>query len=268
MVRDLNTGLGIGFQAGLQDGLVNARGADMIHEIGISCPKCRTSDPHANMIPDAKQSVRSPNCSNCNADGWLFRSPVIIRGLATSIRQQRNILDAGTSQPGDMQFSIGPGFSGCGQDNRRVSRDDKFTATWSQPLDDGQTIVRGAAHMGDNIGLANNVEIIEDRLWYEPDAALWCEDENGVVYDEGDFDLGPGRVIKWIGNAPQQGIKYVLSYTAFIEWIAWIPPQERIDNNEDLGPLVFLRRRHVSLLNESPNVSATDRIPVSSRVVC
>jgi hypothetical protein len=269
VARNLNSGLGIDFQAGFQDGLVSNRGADMIHEIGVACPKCRTSDTHANMLGDGELQTRSPHCKNCNGDGWLFRDPVIVRGLATSIRQQKNILDVGIAQPGDMQFSIGPGFLGCGQESRRVGRNDKFTATWSQPLDDGQTIVRAAASMAENIGLDNNVEIDEDRLWYEPDASLWCEDENGVVYGDGDFTLGPGRVIKWIGNAPRQGVKYSIKYTAYLEWLAWAPPMERVDrNNEDMGPLIFLRKRHTALINTSPFITSSDRIPLLSRVEC
>lgn len=269
MVRNLNTGLGIDFQPGFQDGLVSNRGADMIHEMALSCPKCRASDVHLNMIPDAQGQNRSPHCNNCNADGWLFRSPVLVRGLATSIRQQKNILDAGIAQPGDMQFSIGPGFTGCGQDQRRISRNDKFTATWSQPLDDGQTIVRGAAHMQDNIGLNNNVAITEDRLWYSPDQSLWCEDEDGIVYGAGDFELGPGRVINWVGNSPAQGTAYTIKYTAFFEWIAFVPPQERVDrDNKDMGPLIILRKRHVAHINDSPYITDADRISASDRVSC
>ena len=169
-----------------------------------------------------------------------------------------------------MQFSIGPGFFDCGNGARRVSRDDKFTATWDQPLDEGQTIVRGAAQLADNARLVNNVGEDEDRLWYEPAQALHCEDENGVVYlQDSDFVLGPGRVIRWIGNAPSVRTKYTLNYTAFLEWIVWQPPQERRDrDNRDLGPLIFLRRRHIAFINDSPNITESDRQPLSSRIAC
>jgi hypothetical protein len=189
--------------------------------------------------------------------------------LAVSIRQQRNILDAGVAQPGDMQFSPGPGEAGgCGS-TRRVGNGDKFTATWDQPLDDGQTIVRGAAHMDENLRLEFNVNPDEDRLWYEPGSALWCEDEDGVVYKPGDFELGPGRVIHWVGNRPQIGTKYTLKYTAYFEWIVWAPPQERVDHaNLDLGPLIFLRRRHIAFINTSPLIVESDRRPLSARTTC
>lgn len=270
MARNLNVGLGIDFQPGFQEGLVSNRGADMVHEIGVACPKCRTSDATASTIEDGKLSTRSPNCRNCGGDGMLFRSPLVVRGLAVGIRQQRNVHDIGEAQPGDMNFSIGPGFFDCGAGSRRVSRDDKFTATWDQPLNEGQTIVRGAGKLADNPRLVNNVEEDEDRLWYEPGQALWCEDENGVVYTQNtDFVLGPGRVIRWVGNKPAIRTKYTLNYTAFLEWIVWQPPQERRDrDNRDLGPLVFLRRRHIAFINDSPLITESDRQPLSSRIAC
>jgi hypothetical protein len=114
-----------------------------------------------------------------------------------------------------MKFSIGPGFFGCGIGDRRIALDDKFTATWDQPLNEGQTIIRGAATLNDNLRLANNVEPSEDRLWYEPAQSLWCEDENGVLYYQGtDFELGPGRIIRCTGRQPKVGRKYVIKNTA------------------------------------------------------
>jgi hypothetical protein len=270
MTKSGNMGLGIDFQPGFQDGLVNNRGSDVIHEIGVACPKCRTSDAAANLLGDGQAATRSPNCPNC-VDGWLFRNPAKVRGLVTSIRQQKNILDVGIAQPGDMSFSPAPGtLTICGGGGRRIARGDKLTATWSQPLDDGQTVVRGAAHLGDNVRLANNVETGEDRLWYEPAESLWCEDENGIAYQAGtDFSFGPGRVIKWIGEQPAVGTKYVIKYTAYFEWLVFVPPQERVDrDNRDLGPLVLIRRRHIAFLKESPYINAADRVPMSTRVAC
>lgn len=263
--------LGVDWVVGLQEGLITDRGSFMVHEMGLACPHCRTSDVHANMLRDGQSQTRSPNCSKCGGDGFLFRSPDLIRGLAVSIRQQRNVHDVGESQPGDMQFSIAPDFGGCGSNGfRRISRDDKFTATWDQPLHEGQTIVRGAATMNENLRLSNNVSLNEDRLWYEPSDSLWCEDQNGVVYHkDADFVLGPGKVIRWVGNQPVKGTKYVIKYTAFFEWIVWAPPMDRVDrDNRDLGPLVFLRKRHIAYVNDSPTITDLDRVPLSTRITC
>lgn len=271
MASILSPGLGVEFQPGLQEGFVQERGSDMIHEIGIACPKCRTSDVSANMLRDGQAGTRLPNCRRCGGDGWLYRDAQIVRGLATAIRQQNNVIDAGVIQPGDMQFSIAPGFFGCnhnGAPQRRVAEADKFTATWAQPLNEGQTIVRGAATMDENIRLDPAVSADEDRLWYEPAYSLWCEDEDGKQYfEKGDFTFGPGRVIHWIGNRPITGKKYVIKYTAFFEWIVWAPPQERVDrDNVDLGPLVFLRKRHISYVNDGLFITSADRIPLGKRL--
>lgn len=262
--------LDVDFVPGVQDGLIADRGSKMIHEIALSCPKCRTSDTHANLVRDGLFQTRSPNCPSCFGDGWLYRSPFVVTGLATSIRQQNNIIDSGIAVPGDMQLSLSPNtFMRLGS-VRMVSQYDKFTATWPQPLDGGQTIVRGAAHIDDNVRFVRNVSTDEDRLWYEPNAGIWCEDENGVSYEpSADFVLGPGRVVKWVGNRPVDGVKYVLKYTAFLEWLVFSPPQERVDrDNADLGPLVFLRKRHIAAVNDSPFITDTDRVPLSKRVNC
>ena len=270
MTRNLTTGLGVDFQPGLQEGLISERGSDMIHEIGISCSRCRTADVAANMLRDGQSQTRLPNCRVCGGDGWVFRDAYLVRGLATNIRQQNNVLDVGVAQPGDMQFSLPADFSSCGKGNRRVAKGDRFTQTWPLSLDDGQTIVRGAATLNENIRLTDNVTSEEDRLWYEPASSMWCEDENGVVYNEGgDFVLGPGKVIKWVGNAPKVRTRYAIKYSAYFEWLVFAPPFERVDvNNKDIGPLVFLRKRHVAFINESPYITDADRQSFSKRVAC
>lgn len=263
-------GLGVDFAPGVQDGFIAERGSQMIHEVALNCPKCRTSDTPANLVRDGLFQTRSPSCPACGGDGWLYREPVVVTGLATSIRQQNNIIDSGVAIPGDMQFSLSAQAFIRTTTPRRVAQYDKFTATWAQPLDGGQTIVRGAAHIDDNVRFVRNVDVDEDRLWYEPDAGIWCEDENGKTYSPmGDFVLGPGRVIKWIGNRPVDAVKYVIKYTAYMEWLVYAPPQERVDrDNRDLGPLVFLRRRHIASVNTSPYVTSQDRVPLNDRVNC
>jgi len=246
----------------------------MLHEFGIRCPRCRTSDPAANLVGDGKIQQRFPDCRNCGGDGWLYRSPFLVKGLATSIRQQSNPVDVGVVQPGDMQFSIDPQFGGfdCahGGHPRLVSEDDKFTQTWVSALDEGQGIVRGSHTMGDNPRVQTGMADNEDRLFYEPAYSLWCEDERGKTYTEnGDFTLGPGKVIRWVGQAPDVGTKFTIKYAAYFEWIVWSPPMQRVDrDNRDLGPLVFLRKRHVHYVNESPFATPDDRVPIQSRVAC
>jgi hypothetical protein len=105
----------------------------------------------------------------------------------------------------------------------------------------------------------------EDRLLYEPDYAIWCEDDDGP-YEEGEFELGPGRIVHWLTRQPNQGLRYSLKYAAFLEWIAFVPPQERRDGDQDLGSLFYLRRRHVALPNENPFVVPPDRISLKEHL--
>lgn len=257
------------FTPGLQEALIQSRGAKMLHEIAISCT-CRVEDTFAGLVGDGKERRRFPFCPRCRGDGWLYREPMLLTGLTTSIRQQRNILDAGIAQPGDMMFSPSMKSQDCAKDHRQVGAWDKLTATWTQPLDDGHVLVRGAATQDENKGLITNLNEDEDRLWYEPGESIWCEDEDGVVYSGGaDFTLGPGKLIKWIGKRPLPRKRYTIKYTAYFEWIVFQPPQERIDrNNANLGQLVFMRKRHIAFVNDSPVALPEDRIPIQTRVKC
>lgn len=257
------------FQPGLQENLIQNRGALMVHEIGISCT-CRVADTFAGIKGDGKERRREPFCPRCRGDGWLYRAPRVIKGITTSIRQQRNILDAGVAQPGDMIFSPSLESPDCIQEHRRIGAYDRLTATWEQPLDDGHVLIRGAATSAENAGLITHLEKNEDRLWYEPKDAVWCEDEDGIQYFEGaNFVLGPGKIIKWVGQSPSVGKRFTIKYNAFFEWIVFQPPQERRDrDNEDLGQLVFLRKRHIAFINDSPLAVPDDKVSLQTRMSC
>lgn len=242
----------------------------MLHEIALACT-CRIEDVYAGVKGDGEERRREPFCDRCGGDGWLFRNPDQVVGLATGIRQQRNILDAGVAQPGDMMFSPMPEEASCDSSGRRrITQYDKLTALWDQPLDDGQVLIRGAGTLHENKGLKTYLNENEDRLWYEPSSAVWCEDDAGETYsEEGDFELGPGRIIRWVGNSPRKGQRYSFKYNAFFEWIVFAPPNERVDrDNTDLGPSVLLRRRHVAIVNDNPVGTAQDQISLQSRVSC
>lgn len=265
-------GLGVDFQPGLQQSFIAERGVQMLHEIGVLCT-CQVEDTYAGVKKDGKDRRREPFCPRCGGDAKLYRDGSLIVGIATSIRQQRNIIDAGVAQPGDMLFSpdMGSAAGSCETDGGRViAVGDKLIATWDQPLDDGQVIIRGAGTTGENATLNTNLEDTEDRLWYEPLRSIWCEDEEGIVYTaNADFILGPGRIIKWVGNRPPLGRRYTIKYTAFFEWIVFAPAQERYDRDAlNLGPLVFLRKRHIAFINDNPKIVETDRISLQSRVSC
>ena len=109
-------------------------------------------------------------------------------------------------------------------------------------------------------------KVNEDRLWYNASSSIWCEDEDGNVYRSGDFKLDGSKIIKWTGDSPTIGKKYVIKYNAYLEWIAFDPPAVRRDRNRDLGQRVGLRRRHVALIDDDPRARVGDKIPFCSRV--
>lgn len=236
----------------------------MIHEIGIVCT-CRVEDIYASTRDDGADRRREPFCSRCGQDGFLFRSPEIIVGIFTGVRHQRNVLDSGNYLPGDAIFSPNPNSPTCIGPQRRIGTADKLTATWPEPIDEGQVLVRGSGNKAAAGGVLTQLSDEEDRLWYEPAKSLWCEDEFGVTYESGaDFELGPGKVIKWRSHQPPAGVKYSLKYEAFFEWIVWQPPTERIENDNNLGELVNLRKRHLKLINDSPFASSETKVSLQA----
>jgi hypothetical protein len=269
-----NKGLGVKFTPGLQSGFISERGTEMIHEISIKCT-CLVGDIYAKQTNEGRDGRQTPFCDRCGGSGWLYRSPVLLTGLVTNVRYQKNLIESGFLTPGDLTFSPMPtatstGGACAGTSGRRVGSFDKLTATWPEPIDDGHVLVRGAGTKAKAEGITTYLADNEDRLWYEPAGAIWCEDENGVVYTEdSDFELGPGKVIRWTGNSPIIGTRFTIKYNAYFEWIAFQPPTERIDyRGENLGELVYLRKKHAMMVNDSPFATSEDKESLQSRVRC
>jgi len=270
VAKGLNRGLGIDFEPGLQEGLINNRGLQMLHEIGVACT-CRVEDVYAGLQDDAAQRRRDPFCDRCGNDGWLFRAPALLTGTITGIRFQKNIIDTGIAEPGDAVFSPQLSESDCSSNMTRViGANDKLTATWPEPLNDGHVLIRGAGSLSRNEGYRTSLVDNEDRLWYEPASAIWCEDEFDRVYKEGtDFELGPGRLIRWVGNQPSVGTRFSIKYNAYFEWLVFRAPMERRDRDgKNLGELVYLRKRHIAFVNTSPLATPTDKVSLKSRLDC
>lgn len=263
-----NIGNGLTFNPLLHAGLLADRGTELIHEICILCT-CRNGDVYSTLQKDGKLTQRLANCKRCAGEMWLYREPVIINGFVTSIRSNTNPMTDGLLESGDLQF--GSGYPSGGDKDRlprKISLFDKLTATWPQPVDGGQIIVRSAGSKGIG-GQFTTLEPNEDKLWYEPHSAIWCEDENNVVYKEGDFILGPGRVIKWVGNKPVDGVKYTFKYNAYFEWIVFTNPQERVDKKgKDIGQSVSLKKKVVVFINDSPNGNDATKHSLQQRSRC
>lgn len=235
--------------------LIQARGEDVIVETGLACT-CRNGDAYGSMIERQGEpaSYRRLNCDKCQGDGFIYRNARCVRGLVTSVDpgKHKKLIEAGYVVPGDAVFS--PSMT-----ETMISDFDKVTFQFAQPVNEGQVILRGSAHMEDNAQMPLGLDEAEDRLWYVASCAIWCEDEDGVVYSEGaDFEF-ESRKIRWIGNQPRVGKLYTLKYWGFPEWIAYASPFLRFDRNRSLGIRVIIRKKHVAFNNGSQAATPQER---------
>lgn len=241
---NLAQGVGIDFQDGLrfQDELVAGRGEILVLETTIACPKCRSGDSEDPLLGNM-------NCESCSGDGYLFRNPRYVQALITGINLTRDLAEAGWVIPGDCLMSPAPSL------RPQVADFDKVTFTWPQPVGDGQIIVRGAAYRRQRErGSSRTLTADEDVLHYQGANAIHVEDEDeNEYYQDADFVFDK-KVIRWLnsGNQPTIRSRYVVKYEAYLEWIAFNPPQERRDQGRNLGPRVVLRKRHVALNRNDP----------------
>ena len=247
---NLQTGLGVNWSDNfrMQDGLIANRGQVVIHEIGLSCT-CRSGNRGEPIIGGSSKL----NCTRCE-NGILYREPLQIMGLVSSISSHRELIDTGFINPGDCVLSISPNIKTPPSDF------DKITFTWSENIGDGQVIIRGesAESMFD---LAPN----EDLLHYQGSESIYCEDEDGNVYEQyGDF-VFEGRKIVW-SNPPEIRKRYTIKYKAYLEWLVYDSPMSRRDRDTDLGYRVSLRKKHLVNLRDPINDEPMDKALFRSRV--
>lgn len=242
--------------------LIEARGDRVVHEIGVACT-CRREDSVASMTTKDNQptTVRRINCMKCQGDGFIFRNARVINGLVSSVEAgpNRKLLEGGYAVAGDAVFS--PSL------NAGVFTDfDRITFCQPTPISDGQIIMRGAAHHNENQTLEFGVEVNEDRLWYQGACAIWCEDDDGVIYTQGTDFILEKRIIRWVGNQPNKGVFYTLKYTAYLEWIVYNTPLARVDNGRSLAQRVLIRKKHVAFHTGSFAGTPAERVEEQDRL--
>ena len=187
------------------------------HLVGVKC-WCHGPDGQ----PD-------PNCTEHENGGWLYIDEQQITGLVTGITAHRNLMETGVFNPGDCVFSPTSDVT--------VSEGDKIIFTWPLPAGQGDPVVRGLADY--------------DTLYYEAVGGIVCIGEDGSRYRQDiDYRLEGKRIVwNWAGKTggtrPRLGLRYTIKYTAYIEWIAFVPPVTRISAGEDMGTKVMLRKKHL-----------------------
>jgi hypothetical protein len=254
-------GLGIDFDFPTHDGEIDERGETLIHEDGLRCT-CNQEDMFAGETETGAQSMRKRKrfgCLICGGYGYIYRNPRPLIAMVTSIRGNRMQLEAGWAVPGDATVSVKPGYV--------ISAGDLITFTWATPVDEGQIVIRGAAAIGDNQTRKTGLEDDEDRLWYNAVSSIHCEDEDGhVYYSDSDFILNGSKILKWLGTSPRKGKSYTIKYNAYHEWVVFMPPDIRRDQDRDLGARTAIRKRHVALINSTSSISPLDKMPFCERL--
>lgn len=247
--------IGVDFNFARLEELIEARGEEVILETAVACT-CRNGDVFSALIEieGKPANQRSLDCPQCQGDGFLYRNARRVRGLITALEAGRNrqLLDMGYAVPGDAVFS--PSL------HAGILTDfDKLTFCGPSPINEGQVIMRGSHTLEDNEGYVTDLEDNEDRLWYRPVCAVWCEDRDGVVYKQGVDFVFENKKIQWVGNKPDIKTLYTVKYTAYLEWVIYSTPLARFDRGRSLGQRVMIRKKHVTFTTDSPMDSSSDR---------
>lgn len=239
----------------IMEEFIQERGDKVVVETGIACP-CRAEDTYASIVmKDGHPArIRRMDCPQCNGDGLIYRNARCVTGLITSVNPgHRHLISAGYVLPGDCTFS--PSLRAC-----HLTEQDKVTFTRAESVNEGQVILRGAHLLDTNRTIITDLKPNEDRLWYNVQKSLWCEDANGVVYtQDADFTITENRISWKDGFGPEAGTFYTIKYTAFIEWCVYDSPVLRTDRARDLGDRVLLRRKHVIFTKDIDRATPAQR---------
>ncbi|NJL53724.1 hypothetical protein HC928_00365 [bacterium] len=251
----------------LLESLIQDRGDSVIWETALACPACRREDSTASfneVTPTEATRIRKVNCDTCEGLGFIYRNATMVKGLLTQINAgNRQLIDVGLVLPGDCVFS--PSLNAC-----EIHDMDKITLCVSDVLHEGQVIQRNAARLSFAKQKTTSLKLNEDRLWYNGDGtAIWCEDENNVVYDVGTDFVIQDNVIRWVARKPADGVFYTLKYSYYPEWIVYASPLQRIDRGRSLQQRVVLRKKHIVNMNATtttPGDRQAEQLELTGRI--
>jgi len=234
-----NEGTNLEFDRERLEGLIQSRGAPVLHQIGVACPCLGTEEGEYLGHPTL-------GCEMCGGKGLLFRDTKQMVGVVSGARVQRDLIEAGWLHPGDAVFS--PSLH-----VRRISTYDKIIFTWPAPFNEGEVLVRGGGPTRPQAFPLN-----EDQLAFAaatPEGIIVIDEDNRT-YEAPAYEL-KGRSVIWVpGAGPAEGKRYTVKYEGFLEWLVFLPPDERRDRRIDLGQRVILRLITASDVNEPGDLRA------------
>lgn len=196
------------------------------------------------------------SCYLCRGNGVYWDDPLKVRSMITDVNSgnARQLLVNGEATPGDLIILPPP----QGWRNLRLNDLDKiiFNHRGGQPWE-GDVIFR-AKYDPDFDFTTYPIADITQVSYIDPDdngvppTPVVCE--RGVDYEfttliNGGTDVAEARKLRWLEdspNKPPDGTRVSISYYAYYEWIAYVSPFNRVENNNLLGQKALLRKRHVA----------------------
>jgi hypothetical protein len=148
--------------------------------------------------------------------------------MVTGISRQRDLIEAGIAEPGDALYSPPPNA-----DYQLSVNDIMIIPGWPGDAFQGQLVVRRTG-------------TLTDVLHYSPVDIKECftiDAITNVLTNYTSFTMSD-RLLTWGTVRPADGKIYSLSYTAQIEFVVFVRPQQRLENGDNLGSKVLLRPRH------------------------
>lgn len=181
-------------------------------------------------LPDGSRS--NINCLACRGRGLVEDAPVTFEAIVTGIRTQKTLLEIGVASLGDLVLSVPP-FLGI-----RVHEMDKIRIVgWSDgELYEGETVRRD---VGDTDQLRYAPVVVEKVFQVDP--------ATGTVttYTQGTHFSMSGKALTWLTpTRPAPGSAYTADYSPRWEWVAFTPTVHRIEQGDNLGQLVLLKKLH------------------------
>lgn len=204
---------------------VRSHGEQLDYYVAMPC-SCGGGDPSR-----ARQS-----CTLCGGRGYRYKPPVRLTGIVTSIHREKSLMEAGLVQPGDAVLGLSP------FDRHMLSDWDMVELPfWSR----GQSVWGGA--------IQRSVDSADDLLPHTVKDLQYCESQDPdtdeiTSYTRGtDFTI-TGNVLTWLDGQPQPAPEsyYSIRYTALLQWIIFLPPQDRYDGGVSIGQKAILRLRHIA----------------------
>jgi hypothetical protein len=218
------------FSLPLQNDFVIRHGDKVAWRRANKCPCSSRNEADANRA--------RTNCPLCDGFGYMYDAPVLITGLVTGISFNKQLLDLGIVNPGDLLLGLAPGERNLVTDFDIIN----LVSFGTGENYDGDTITR-------------DPDGAPDELSYTPVNVLSCFSANGN--DDGtdwtrtdyvqnvDFTLD-GRDLTWLpGKGPEKGSTFSIKYTARFDWEAYSSPSIRFEAGVNIGQRVLLRKREL-----------------------